>query len=1698
MRMKTITANFKIFLLALLLLAGKIGYGQNYEIYITNDHLTSPSVLEFDVYIKFTSQGTLPAAAPFNIRTFQQAFFINPAFTPAGAAPTVTQTSGPSFSYAPGLIQVTNNGTTVLTFSGFQAASNGAGTCPGIGPNLVLGTSYLICTWKITSNTGPFNCVPHNLSSIRSADTPPGGLVNLRWAVTRWTNTSGSCNPGTSTTITTTGTFTSVTGGTLLSQMNNSVPTVTNPANVSVTECPGQVANFSVTATQSTGITTPAVSFQWLENGAPITNGGVYSGATSSQLTITNPTVALDQKLYSVVVTQCGTRTSSTATLSVTACGGGCANPPTANAGGPYVTCSGSVTLNGAVGGSATPVTGGTWSSPTAGTFTPNANTLNAVYTPSAADLSTGSVTLTLTSDNPLGGQCVPFVSTALVTFNAVDDNNPCTADVCNTSTGSADHTPLTNTNGASDNDPCTADNCLSGQTVHPALPTDDGNVCTTDGCNSNGIFHTPLTNSNGATDNDPCTADNCLSGQTVHPTLPTDDGNVCTADGCDSNGIFHTPLTNLNGATDNDPCTADNCVSGVTTHPALSTDDGNVCTADGCNSNGIFHTPLTNSNGASDNNPCTADNCVSGVTTHPTLPTDDGNVCTADGCNSNGIFHTPLTNSSGATDNDPCTADNCVSGQTVHVGTSSDDGNPCTADGCNSNGIFHTPLTNSSGATDNNPCTADNCVSGVTTHPTLQTDDGNVCTADGCNSNGVFHTPLTNSNGATDNDPCTADNCVSGQTVHIGTSSDDGNPCTADGCNSNGVFHTPLTNTGGGASDFLLCTDDNCSSGQTVHPPVNVDDQNPCTQDGCLEDQTFTTFNVKNVKNITNGFIGTPVLTFGVFHIPLTNIGGGATDNNVCTSDDCVSGQTVHVPTAGNVDDNNPCTIDGCNSITGSESHTPVTSIGGGASDNNLCTDDNCSSGTTVHPPIAGIDDNNPCTNDACDSGVISHFPVTDGLPGASDNNACTTDACLSGQTVYTPIPTNDDDLCTLDGCNSITGVFHNPTGGGGTGPLPGQAGNLTGPGVYSYQSNHRTYTLCAPGQGGAFYTYCLPAIANATGYYWWIDRNANPSLSFTSTTLTTTYTTSTPCVTIFIPFGYTGDQELEVEGFNCAGNGRHNEIVIKVVSPDDNNPCTIDACSSGIVTHVNNKPVASAVVTTPILCYNGTGCVTVQVAGGATPYNYNLGLFNPDTTICNVSAGSGKTFTFTDANGCSFKSTPVNLTQPSKLNVSTSQTPSGCNTNTGTAKATPSGGTPGYQYLWSPGGQTTQTATGLAPGSYSVTVTDANGCTATKTVTVLSNGNGNLPAPGPISGTVYVCDGQCITYSIQPVQGAISYQWTLPNGASGSSTSTSITVCFNSHFRRTGGSICVRAVGSCGTNPSTCLTLIPVTSKPSKPGSISGLVPVCPPATGTIQQTYCINPVSNATSYQWTITGNSNPSLSIASGQGTTCVVINIPAGYNGNQDLEVKAGNCKGFGSAREIDIKKFSTLSTPNAIGGPSSVCKSQVKTYNTNTVNGATSYAWFVTGGAQIISGQGTKSVQISFANCTTTTVVITVTASNSCFTSNPRTQTVTVNLNCKTSNDALAEPQEVNLNSISLYPNPTSGKTTLSINSIADGKFNMKVFDVIGKVLINEDLTLSEGLNTKEINLENVSHGLYFVTIRSEGMESQTLRIIVE
>ncbi|RFN58148.1 HYR domain-containing protein [Marixanthomonas ophiurae] len=148
----------------------------------------------------------------------------------------------------------------------------------------------------------------------------------------------------------------------------------------------------------------------------------------------------------------------------------------------------------------------------------------------------------------------------------------------------------------------------------------------------------------------------------------------------------------------------------------------------------------------------------------------------------------------------------------------------------------------------------------------------------------------------------------------------------------------------------------------------------------------------------------------------------------------------------------------------------------------------------------------------------------------------------------------------------------------------------------------------------------------------------------------------------------------------------------------------------------------VASASVDNNVSCNGGSdGSATAAVSGGAMPYSYS---WSPsggnNATATGLSAGT-YTVTVTDANGC-MDSANVTITEPTALNATiTAQTNASCpGSSDGEATVSVNGGTAGYTYSWAPSGGSNATATGLSAGNYTVTVTDANGCTTTTSVII------------------------------------------------------------------------------------------------------------------------------------------------------------------------------------------------------------------------------------------------------------------------------------------------------------------------------------------------------------------------------------------
>ena len=166
---------------------------------------------------------------------------------------------------------------------------------------------------------------------------------------------------------------------------------------------------------------------------------------------------------------------------------------------------------------------------------------------------------------------------------------------------------------------------------------------------------------------------------------------------------------------------------------------------------------------------------------------------------------------------------------------------------------------------------------------------------------------------------------------------------------------------------------------------------------------------------------------------------------------------------------------------------------------------------------------------------------------------------------------------------------------------------------------------------------------------------------------------------------------------------------------------------CARSISFHVNNSngSLNAVAVGTSASCINfNVGSATIFATGGTPGYTYLWGTVPPQTTQTATNIAPGHyDFTVTDALGCMVaNSANIAFTSYSFYTYINVTAPSNCGLNNGSLTADPSGGAQPYTYLWSDN-QSTQTASGLGVGNYSVVVTDAGGCTSTGTAYLSTN---------------------------------------------------------------------------------------------------------------------------------------------------------------------------------------------------------------------------------------------------------------------------------------------------------------------------------------------------------------------------------------
>ncbi len=129
-------------------------------------------------------------------------------------------------------------------------------------------------------------------------------------------------------------------------------------------------------------------------------------------------------------------------------------------------------------------------------------------------------------------------------------------------------------------------------------------------------------------------------------------------------------------------------------------------------------------------------------------------------------------------------------------------------------------------------------------------------------------------------------------------------------------------------------------------------------------------------------------------------------------------------------------------------------------------------------------------------------------------------------------------------------------------------------------------------------------------------------------------------------------------------------------------------------------------------IACHGDTtGAISITVSGGFDPYTFNWSNGSTDEDLADLLPGA-YTGTITDATGCAIVAGPIDVTEPDALVTSGQFSDVTCNgALDGTITLTISGATQPYSFLWS-NGATDQDLVYLGPGTYTGTMTDANGC--------------------------------------------------------------------------------------------------------------------------------------------------------------------------------------------------------------------------------------------------------------------------------------------------------------------------------------------------------------------------------------------------
>jgi len=373
--------------------------------------------------------------------------------------------------------------------------------------------------------------------------------------------------------------------------------------------------------------------------------------------------------------------------------------------------------------------------------------------------------------------------------------------------------------------------------------------------------------------------------------------------------------------------------------------------------------------------------------------------------------------------------------------------------------------------------------------------------------------------------------------------------------------------------------------------------------------------------------------------------------------------------------------------------------------------------------------------------------------------------------------------------------------------------------------------------------------------------------------------------------------------------------------------NGCSATSAATSVT--VNALPVATITAGGPTTFCAG-GSVTLTASAGSS-YLWSNGA---TTQSIEVSASGSYSVTVTNANGCSATSAATSVTVDAlpAATVTAGGPTTFCEGGSVTLTASA-----GSSYLWSTGA-TTQSIDVYASGSYSVTVTNANGCSATSAATSVTVDA--LPVPAVTAGgPATFCEGGSVTLT---ASAGSSYLWS--NGA----TTQSIDVTAS-------GSYSVTVTNAAGCSATSAATTVTVQALPAATITPSGPTTFCEGGSVTLS-------ASTGSSYLW------------SNGATTQSIVVNASGSFS---VTVTNANGCSAASAATSVTVNAL-PVATVTA-GGPTTFCSGGSVTL---TASAGSSYLWSngATTQAINVTSSGNYSVTVTnAAGCSATSTATTVT-----------------------------------------------------------------------------------------------------------------------